>query len=151
MYKQKTFRLNPNDAKSDWWVVDASGKTLGRLATEIAVVLMGKNKPTYTPTVDSGDFVVVLNTDQIQVSGNKATDKRYFRYTGFIGGIKNRTFSEQMARDSRQIIFKAVKGMLPKNNLARKQLKKLKVFSGAEHTHSAQNPQILKSSRQFKN
>lgn len=127
----------------NWFVVDAEGQTLGRLATRIATVLRGRHKPIYTPHVDVGDFVVVVNADKIQVTGSKANAKKYYRYSGHPGGLQARTFAEQMSRDPDRIIRQAVRGMLPKNRLARRQITKLKCYSGASHPHSAQQPQPL--------
>jgi large subunit ribosomal protein L13 len=126
--------------------VDAEGETLGRLATEIADVLRGKRKPAYTPHVDTGDFVVVVNAEKIHVTGNKLEQKIYYRHSGYPGGLRQRTLAEQLQRRPEEVIRKAVKGMLPKNRLAAAQLKKLKVYAGPEHPHEAQNPAPLKES-----
>lgn len=144
MLKQKSFHLNPADADRKWFVVDAEGQTVGRLATRIASVLRGKHKPTFTPSTDGGDFVVVTNADKIVFKGNKMESKRYYWHTGYIGGIKERSVKEQLEKNPGQVITLAVKGMLPKNSLGRKQLTKLKVYAGAEHPHAAQNPEALK-------
>jgi large subunit ribosomal protein L13 len=139
----KTFVSNPNDRQRDWLVVDATGLTLGRLATRIAVALRGKNKPEYTPHVDTGDFVIVVNAEKIAVTGNKMADKKYYRHSGYPGGLKVRTLAEQLERRPEEVIRKAVKGMLPRNRLARKQLTKLKVYAGPDHPHVAQKPQTM--------
>ena len=139
----KTVSMRAEDVRRTWYVVDAADKTLGRLATEIAVRLRGKHKPEYTPHVDTGDYVVVVNAGRVRVTGNKGTDKIYHRHTGYPGGIRSISFDD--LRDSRpeRIIEKAVKGMLPRNPLGRAMLKKLKVYPGADHPHQAQQPQAL--------
>ena len=139
----KTYVATPTDRERDWYVVDAAGKTLGRLATQIANVLRGKRKPTYTPHIDTGDFVVVINAEQITVTGNKRADKRYYRHSGYPGGLRSRTLQEMLDRRPEEVIRKAVKGMLPRNRLARKQLTKLKVYAGPDHPHAAQQPAVL--------
>jgi large subunit ribosomal protein L13 len=139
----KTSVANSNDRQRDWLVVDATGQTLGRLATRIADALRGKNKPVYTPHVDTGDFVIVVNAEKISVTGNKLADKKYYRHSGYPGGLKVRTLAEQLERRPEEVIRKAVKGMLPRNRLARKQLTKLKVYAGPEHPHVAQKPQPM--------
>jgi large subunit ribosomal protein L13 len=139
----KTYVANSNDRQRDWLVVDATGQTLGRLATRIADALRGKNKPEYTPHVDTGDFVIVVNAEKISVTGNKLADKKYYRHSGYPGGLKVRTLGEQLERRPEEVIRKAVKGMLPRNRLARKQLTKLKVYAGPEHPHVAQKPQTM--------
>jgi len=139
----KTYVANPNDRERDWVLIDATGQTLGRLSTQIAEILRGKRKPGYTPHVDTGDFVVVINAEKISVTGNKRAEKLYYRHSGFPGGLKSRTLDEMLERRPEEVIRKAVKGMLPKNRLARKQLTKLKVYAGAEHPHEAQKPQTL--------
>ena len=139
----RTYQANAQDRERDWYVVDAQGKTLGRLATQIADVLRGKRKPTYTPHVDVGDFVVVINAEKIAVTGNKLDAKRYWRHSGYPGGIRSRTLGEMLQRQPEEVIRKAVKGMLPRNRLARKQLTKLKVYAGPEHPHQAQKPETL--------
>src|SRR5204863_1232831 len=138
-----TYVATPADRERNWYVVDASGQTLGRLATEIANTLRGKRKPTYTPHVDTGDFVIVVNAKQIRVTGNKLADKRYYRHSGYPGGLKSRTLQEMLDRRPEEVIRRAVKGMLPRNRLARKQLTKLKVYAGPDHPHVAQKPQPL--------
>ena len=124
-------------------MVDADGKTLGRLATQIAEILRGKHKPTFTPHVDVGDFVIVVNAEKIAVTGKKLTDKRYYRHSGYPGGIRSRTLADMLERRPEEVIRKAVKGMLPRNRLARQQLTKLKVYAGADHPHAAQKPKEL--------
>jgi large subunit ribosomal protein L13 len=136
----KTNAANANDRQRDWHLVDADGQTLGRLATQIAEILRGKRKPEYTPHCDVGDFVVVVNAAKIRVTGNKLQDKRYYRHSGYPGGIRSRTLAEMLDRRPEEVIRKAVKGMLPRNRLARKQLLKLKIYPGAEHPHQAQKP-----------
>lgn len=140
----KTFSAKPETVKRDWFVIDAAGQTLGRLATEIALRLRGKHKPEYTPHVDTGDYIVVINAEQIKVTGNKTTDKKYYSHSGFPGGIKEITFEKLVVRAPERIIETAVKGMLPKNPLGRAMYRKLKVYKGAEHPHTAQQPQELK-------
>jgi large subunit ribosomal protein L13 len=139
----KTYVAKPSDRQRDWYVVDASGKTLGRLATQIAETLRGKRKPTYTPHIDTGDFVVVINAEKIAVTGNKRANKLYHRHSGYPGGLRTRTFEEMITRRPEEVIRLAVKGMMPRNRLARKQLTKLKVYAGAEHPHIAQKPTDL--------
>jgi len=140
---QKTWNAKPADVSRRWYVVDAEGQTLGRLATRIADTLRGKNKPGYTPHVDTGDFVVVVNAEKIRVTGNKLDQKRYYRHSGYPGGLRSRTLREQLERRPTEVIRKAVKGMLPRNKLANAQIRKLKVYAGAEHPHEAQNPAPL--------
>jgi large subunit ribosomal protein L13 len=139
----KTYVAKPTDRERNWLLVDANGKTLGRLATQLADVLRGKRKPEYTPHIDTGDFVVVINAEKIAVTGKKRTDKRYYRHSGYPGGLRSRSFEEMLARRPEEIIRIAVKGMMPRNRLARKQLTKLKVYAGPEHPHVAQKPQLL--------
>lgn len=139
----KTFSAKPESVKRDWYVVDADGKTLGRLASEIASRLRGKHKPEYTPHVDTGDYIIVVNCEKIAVTGAKRTDKTYYHHTGFIGGIKSITFDKLLDKAPEQIIEKAVKGMLPKGPLGRAMFRKLKVYAGSEHQHAAQQPQVL--------
>jgi large subunit ribosomal protein L13 len=139
----KTYNAKPGEISRDWYVVDAAGKTLGRLATQIAETLRGKGKPQYTPHVDSGDFVVVVNAEKVAVTGNKLDQKRYYRHSGYPGGLKSRTLREQLERRPEEVLRKAVRGMLPKNRLASKQLMKLKIYAGAEHPHEAQAPKPL--------
>ncbi|AJJ62235.1 50S ribosomal protein L13 [Yersinia aldovae] len=139
----KTFTAKPETVKRDWYVVDADGKTLGRLATELASRLRGKHKAEYTPHVDTGDYIIVLNAEKVAVTGNKRTDKIYYRHTGYVGGIKQATFEEMIARSPERVIEIAVKGMLPKGPLGRAMFRKLKVYAGTEHNHAAQQPQVL--------
>lgn len=142
--QQKTFTLKSEEVKRQWWIIDLEGKTLGRAATKIADVLRGKNRATYTPNVDGGDFVVAINAEKINLTGKKWDDKIYYRHTGFPGGIKQHTAKELQVRHPEAILKKAVKGMLPKNFLADKLIQKLKVYEGIEHPHTAQNPTPLK-------
>lgn len=139
----KTYSAKPETVKRDWFVVDANDKTLGRLATEIASRLRGKHKPEYTPHVDTGDYIVVVNAGKVGVTGKKRTDKIYHNHTGYIGGIKSVSFEKLLARHPERAIEIAVKGMLPKNPLGRAMYKKLKVYAGAEHPHAAQQPKEL--------
>jgi large subunit ribosomal protein L13 len=139
----KTYSAKPGEVTREWYLVDAEGKTLGRLATQIADTLRGKRKPQYTPHVDTGDFVVVVNAEKIQVTGNKLDQKRYYRHSGYPGGLRSRTLREQLDRRPTEVLRVAVKGMLPKNRLARQQLTKLKIYAGPEHPHEAQNPRAL--------
>ena len=141
----KTFVAKPSDRQRDWVIVDATGQTLGRLATQIADVLRGKRKPTYTPHIDTGDFVVVINAEKIAVTGNKRADKLYHRHSGYPGGLKTRTLNDMLERRPEEVIRIAVKGMLPRNRLARKQLTKLKVYAGPDHPHAAQKPQPMEN------
>jgi large subunit ribosomal protein L13 len=141
----KTFVAKPSDRQRDWVIVDATGQTLGRLATQIADVLRGKRKPTYTPHIDTGDFVVVINAEKISVTGNKRADKLYHRHSGYPGGLKTRTLNDMLERRPEEVIRIAVKGMLPRNRLARKQLTKLKVYAGPDHPHAAQKPQPMEN------
>ena len=139
----KTFVAKPETVKRDWYVVDAEGKTLGRLASEIASRLRGKHKAEYTPHVDTGDYIIVINAEKVTVTGNKAKDKMYHAHTGFPGGLKSTTFDKLQAAKPEMIIEKAVKGMLPRGPLGRAMYRKLKVYSGTEHNHAAQQPQVL--------
>jgi large subunit ribosomal protein L13 len=139
----KTYVATPEDRTREWYLVDAEGRTLGRLATQIADTLRGKRKPQYTPHCDVGDFVVVVNAEKIAVSGDKRNNKRYWRHSGYPGGIRSRSLAEMLERKPEDVIRLAVKGMLPRNKLARKQLLKLKVYAGAEHPHAAQQPKPL--------
>jgi large subunit ribosomal protein L13 len=139
----KTYVATPADRERNWLVVDATDKTLGRLATQVADHLRGKRKPVYTPHVDVGDFVIVVNAEKIHVTGNKRADKRYYRHSGYPGGLKSRTLGEMLERRPEEVIRKAVRGMLPRNRLGRKQLTKLKVYAGPDHPHEAQKPQTL--------
>jgi large subunit ribosomal protein L13 len=141
----KTWNAKPGELERGWYVVDAEGQTLGRLATHIADTLRGKDKPQYTPHVDTGDFVVVVNAEKVAVTGNKLDDKLYHRHSGYPGGLRTRTLREQLSRRPEEVIRKAVKGMLPRNRLSRAQLRKLKVYAGPEHPHTAQAPKELKT------
>ena len=137
----KTYTAKPREIEQAWRLVDADGQILGRLATEIADTLRGKNKPAYTPHVDTGDFVIVVNAEKVRVTGKKLEQKIYYRHSGYPGGLRERTLAEQLARRPEEVIRKAVKGMLPKNKLAAAQLRKLKIYAGPEHPHAAQNPE----------
>jgi large subunit ribosomal protein L13 len=139
----KTFVAKPETVKRDWYVVDAEGKTLGRIATEIARRLRGKHKAEYTPHVDTGDYIIVINAEKVTVTGNKAKDKMYYAHTGFPGGLKSTNFEKLQADKPEMIIEKAVKGMLPRGPLGRAMYRKLKVYAGTEHNHAAQQPQVL--------
>jgi large subunit ribosomal protein L13 len=139
----KTFTATPSNRERNWLVVDASGQTLGRLATRIADALRGKNKPTYTPHIDTGDFVIVVNAEKVAVTGNKRVAKRYYRHSGYPGGLRSRTLEQMLQRRPEEVIRLAVKGMLPRNRLARKQLTKLKIYAGPDHPHAAQKPQPM--------
>jgi large subunit ribosomal protein L13 len=143
----KTYVANNSDRQRDWLLVDASGQTLGRLATQIADTLRGKRKPVYTPHVDTGDFVVVVNAEKIAVTGNKLKDKRYYRHSGYPGGLKSRSLGEMLERRPEEVLRLAVKGMLPRNRLARKQLTKLKIYAGPDHPHAAQQPKPMEISQ----
>lgn len=139
----KTFSAKAESVRRDWYVVDAEDKTLGRLASEIALRLRGKHKAEYTPHVDTGDYIVVVNAEKVRVTGNKTTDKMYHRHTGYIGSLKSISFDKLQAEKPEQIIELAVKGMLPKNPLGRAMFRKLKVYAGGEHNHAAQQPKTL--------
>ncbi|MDD3613791.1 MAG: 50S ribosomal protein L13 [Caldicoprobacterales bacterium] len=139
----KTYMANAETVERKWYVVDAKGKTLGRLSSEIAKILRGKHKPTYTPHVDTGDFVIVINAELIEVTGNKGEQKLYRHHSGYPGGLKERTYNELMEKAPTKIIYTAVKGMMPKGPLGRKMLKKLKVYAGPSHNHEAQQPELL--------
>ena len=140
----KTYMAKAESVERKWYVVDGAGVPLGRLATKVASVLRGKNKPTFTPNVDTGDFVIVLNTDKVVLTGKKLEDKFYRYHTGYIGGLKEISYKKMMAEKSDLAVYEAVKGMLPKNSLGRAMLKKLRVYKGAEHNHAAQKPETLK-------
>ena len=143
MIGTKTFSAKAETVERDWYVVDADGKTLGRLATEIARRLRGKHKAEYTPHVDTGDYIVVINAEKVRVSGRKATDKMYHHHTGFPGGLKSISFDKLIEKAPERVIQTAVKGMLPKNPLGRAMFRKLKVYAGPEHNHAAQQPKPL--------
>jgi large subunit ribosomal protein L13 len=139
----KTFSAKTETVKRDWYVVDAAGKTLGRLSSELASRLRGKHKPVYTPHVDTGDYLVVINAEKIAVTGKKLDDKMYHRFTGYIGNLKTESLGQLLGRKPERVIEIAVKGMLPKNPLGRAMFRKLKVYAGADHPHTAQQPQVL--------
>ena len=139
----KTYMAKADSMEKKWYVVDAEGRTLGRLASEIAKILIGKNKPEYTPSVDTGDYVIVINADKVVVTGKKETQKLYRRHTGYVGGLREVVYRDLMAKHPDRIITQAVKGMLPKNTLGSHMLKKMKVYAGSEHNHQAQNPVVL--------
>ena len=139
----KTFSAKPHEVNRDWFVVDASDKVLGRLAAELAHRLRGKHKPEFTPHVDTGDYIVVVNASRLRVTGNKATDKKYYRHTGYPGGIRETNFEKMQAKHPGRVLEKAVKGMLPKGPLGYAMIKKLKVYADATHPHTAQQPKAL--------
>jgi large subunit ribosomal protein L13 len=139
----KTYVPKPGSVERSWYIVDAEGQTLGRLASQIAAVLRGKHKPQYSPAVDVGDYVIVLNADKIRVTGRKMEQKKYYRHSGYPGGLSEITLADQLERYPTRVIKAAVRGMLPRNRLGRKQLKKLKVYAGPEHPHEAQRPKQL--------
>tara|TARA_R100001440_G_scaffold54978_2_gene74818 strand:- start:19244 stop:19732 length:489 start_codon:yes stop_codon:yes gene_type:complete len=139
----KTLSAKPESVKRDWYVVDAAGKTLGRLSTEIALRLRGKHKPEYTPHVDTGDYIVVINAEQVRVTGKKSADKMYYHHTGFPGGIRSINFEKLVDKAPEQVLGHSVKGMMPKGPLGRAMFKKLKIYAGAEHPHAAQQPKEL--------
>ena len=140
----ETYMANARTVERKWYVVDADGVPLGRLASKVAAILRGKNKPDFTPNVDTGDYVIVLNSDKAVLTGKKLEDKFYRYHTGYIGGLKEISYGKMMAERSDLAVYEAVKGMLPKNSLGRQMIKKLKVYKGAEHNHSAQKPEALK-------
>lgn len=139
----KTFTVKPKDITRSWFLVDAAGQPLGRLASKVASILKGKHKPIYSPHLDTGDFVVVINAAKVKVTGKKEETKTYYRHSGYLGGLKEQAFSELIAKKPEEVIYKAVYGMLPHNRLGRRLIKKLKVYAGAEHPHQAQAPQVL--------
>ncbi len=139
----KTYMANAQNVERKWYVVDAAGVPLGRLASQVAAVLRGKNKPTFTPHVDCGDYVVIVNTDKVVLTGRKAEKKLYTYYTGYIGGLKQTPYGEMLEKKSDTVVYEAVKGMLPKNSLGRQMLKKLRVYKGSEHKQTAQKPETL--------
>ena len=139
----KTYMANPDKIERKWYVVDAEGKTLGRLASEVARVLRGKNKPVYTPHIDTGDYVIVINAEKVAVTGKKLQQKMYYNHSDFVGGFRETTLAEMMAKKPEQVIELAVKGMLPKGPMGRSMIKKLHVYAGAEHAHAAQKPEVL--------
>jgi len=139
----KTFNAKAEEVERKWWIVDASGQRVGRVATHIANILRGKNKPIYTPNVDTGDFVIVINSDKMELSGTKWADKKYYRHSRFFGSLKEKSAAEHRQEDSTFIIHEAVRGMLPTNKLSRDVISKLKTYAGAEHPHAAQKPQVF--------
>ncbi|MNT16863.1 50S ribosomal protein L13 [compost metagenome] len=139
----KTFNAKAEEVERKWWIVDASGQRVGRVATHIANILRGKNKPIYTPNVDTGDFVIVINSDKMELSGTKWADKKYYRHSRFFGSLKEKSAAEHRQEDSTFIIHEAVRGMLPTNKLSRDVISKLKTYTGAEHPHAAQKPQVF--------
>lgn len=139
----KTYMANPDKIERKWYVVDAEGATLGRLASEIAKVLRGKNKPEYTPHIDTGDYVIVVNAEKVKVTGKKLQQKIYYNHSDYVGGMKETTLKEMMAKKPEKVVELAVKGMLPKGPLGRQMIKKLHVYAGAEHGHEAQKPEVL--------
>ncbi|MCK5131858.1 MAG: 50S ribosomal protein L13 [Candidatus Sabulitectum sp.] len=139
----KTYSAKAGEIKRDWWLVDAADQTLGRLSAKLAMILQGKNKPVYTPHIDTGDFVVVVNVDKMRITGRKLDQKIYYRHTGYAGGQRATLMRDMMNDHPERVLAHAVKGMLPKNRLSSTQLKKLKIFSGPEHTHAAQQPRVL--------
>jgi len=148
LFRMKTYVATPATREREWLVVDATGKTLGRLATQLADILRGKRKPEYTPHCDVGDFVVVVNAEKISVTGKKLEEKRYYRHSGYPGGLRSRTLNEMLDRRPEEVIRLAVKGMLPRNRLARAQLRKLKVYAGPDHPHVAQQPKQMEINAQ---
>jgi len=143
MRRQKTYTPRPSDIARAWWVVDAEGLPLGRLASEVASVLRGKNKPTFAPHFDMGDFVVVINAAKVEVTGEKATQKRYFRHSGYPGGLRERSFEEMRAKFPERVVEQAIRGMLPHNRLGRQMFRKLRVYAGPTHPHSPQAPKVM--------
>jgi large subunit ribosomal protein L13 len=139
----KTWNAKEGEIERKWWIVDAAGKNLGRLASEIAVIIRGKHKPTFTPNQDTGDFVVVVNAEKVTTTGNKETEKKYYRHSRFFGSLKSRNYTEQMEHDPAFIIEEAVKGMLPKNKLSKSLINKLKAYKGPAHPHAKQKPEAL--------
>ena len=144
MYLKKSFVLKPREAKKNWYLIDATNKIVGRLASEAASLLRGKQNPQFTPHTDSGDYVIIVNADKVTLTGKKWDQKIYYRHSGYIGGIKQRTAQDQRERCPEKILYHAIKGMLPKNRLGRKQLIKLKIFTGNDHPHTAQRPTVYK-------
>jgi large subunit ribosomal protein L13 len=139
----KTYSAKPSDVTRAWYVIDASETTLGRISTKAATLLTGKGKPQFTHHIDTGDFVIVINADKLKVTGNKLTDKKYYRHSGFPGGIKEASLADKMAKDSTEVIIQAIRGMLPVNKLRDERLKRLKVYAGSEHNHAAQKPVVI--------
>lgn len=143
MYTQKSYSLKKEEIDRKWWVVDATDLVVGRLASEVATLLRGKHRPDFTPNQECGDFVVITNCEKVKFTGNKWADKKYYTHSNYIGGLKQRTAKEQLEKHPELLVYNAVKGMLPKSSLGRKQLTKLKVFVGSEHTHEAQKPEVF--------
>ncbi|PLX66792.1 MAG: 50S ribosomal protein L13 [Denitrovibrio sp.] len=139
----KTYWAKPDEIEKKWFVLDADNKILGRLATEVATILMGKHKPTYTPSIDTGDFIVIVNAEKFAVTGSKMDDKIYYRHSGYLGGLKERTLKEKLEKKPEEVIRMAVRRMLPKTKMGRAMIKKLKIYTGSEHPHAAQNPEVL--------
>lgn len=139
----KTISVREQDVQRDWYVIDAQGQTLGRLATRTAMILRGKHKPSFTPHVDCGDYVIIVNADKVHVTGQKMTQKRYYRHSGYLGGLKEVSLRDQLQTFPNRVLEAAVRGMLPKNRLGRRLFKKLKVYAGPEHPHQAQQPKSL--------
>ncbi len=139
----RTFVPKKDSITGKWWLVDAEGMVLGRLATEIARMLQGRHKPEYTPFTDTGDFIVLINAEKIRVTGSKAEQKKYYRHSGYLGGIKETSYERMLATHPERIVLSAVKGMLPKNRLSRQMIKKLKIYAGTEHLHAAQKPEPI--------
>ncbi len=139
----KTFQANPDNVERKWYLVDAEGKTLGRLASQVASIVRGKTKPTYTPHADTGDFVIIINADKINVTGDKLNKKMYYRHSGYPGGLKTRTLKQMLDKKPEEVLRLAIAGMLPRNALGRKLIKKVKIYAGPEHPHTAQNPELL--------
>ncbi len=139
----KTYSAKPSDVVRKWYIVDASKAPLGRVATQVANLLTGKGKSQFTPHIDTGDYVIVLNSDQLQVTGKKVSDKTYYHHTGFPGGIKQESLGKKLEKDSTEVIIKAVRGMIPANKLRPNRLARLKVYAGAEHNHTAQKPEVI--------
>jgi len=139
----KTYVTKPAEVDRSWYVVDAEGQTLGRLATTLATVLRGKHKPSYSPSVDAGDYVIVVNAEKIHVTGRRLDQKKYYRHSGYMGGLTEITLRQQLEKNPDRVIYAAVRGMLPKNKLGRQMLKKLKVYAGPDHPHQAQQPEVM--------
>lgn len=139
----KSYMAKPNETDKKWYVVDAEGKTLGRLASKIAPILTGKNKPTYTPHVDTGDFVIVINAEKVHLTGNKKDNKMFRWHTGYMGGLKEKTYGEMLEKQPERLVRRTIKGMLPKTKLGNKMAKKLKVYKGPNHKHEAQQPEVI--------
>ena len=139
----KTYAVKAGEIERRWYVVDAKGKTLGRLATQVASILRGKHKPVFSPHLDTGDYVIIINAEKIHVTGKKRSTKMYYRYSGYLGGLKSIVLSEQLEKHPERVLIHAIRGMLPKNRLGRAMLKKLKVYAGPQHPHAAQKPESL--------